>query len=288
MRFILFITLMLTCDMVGLAQYNSWVLQGPNGLIQVDATPWTEANISRDQAQEYIGYGFKDPNVVKEWQTQGLTAENMREWGSTHDAKSVKEWVKLGFNKREASSCVDNGYPVDKVKELIAAGFKPEDSKAICNMNEKTRTEWVAQKFTLKQLSQWSRGFNLEEAVKWRNAGFTYSEAEKYKSFELQVALKIKRRCPGGIKSIDALYSSNPYDVAGKCYEFVGETQQILSRSTALFNQSGRSFYINFEKASAPAMYFRGVVKGVGVYEYTTTIGALKKVPHLTSVYQRE
>lgn len=288
MRFILPIALMLACNIIALAQYNSWVLQGPDGLIQVDATPWTEANISRDQAQDFISYGFRDPKVVREWQAEGLTADNMKEWGPTHDAKSVKEWVKLEFNKSEASSCVDNGYPVDKVKGLIASGLKSEDSKAICNMSEKMRKEWEAQKFTLRQLSQWSRGFNLEDAVKWRNAGFTYSEAEKYKSFEMQVALKIKRNCPAGIKSIDALYSSNPYDVAGKCYEFVGETQQILSRSTALFNQSGRSFYINFGKASAPAMYFRGVVKGVGVYEYTTTIGALKKVPHLTNIYQTE
>ena len=103
-------------------------------------------------------------------------------------------------------------------------------------------------------------------------------------------AKKFDSTCPykDGFISAVGLYQANPFDVAGKCYQFFGETMQILSRTAALFRMDDRIVYLDFGKGSAPNSYYNGIVKGVGVYEYTTSLGAVKKVPHLKSVWQIE
>jgi len=269
------------------ADARKWVIMGFHGPMEI--APWLEKGFSREQVKEYIAYGFKDPKIVSEWQALKFTTAAMKEWRSELEANEVIEWVQMGFNKAQASACKNNRYTIEDVKVLNQSGLKPEETQRICgNMAKEVRINWETNKFTLKEIPRWSRNFSLEEATGWRDAHFTPDEAYKYKSFGQKNAVKVKQLCPSGVKSVSDLFSANPYDVAGICYEFVGETQQILTRSTALFNQSGRGFYIDFGKASAPAIYFRGVVKGVGVYDYTTTMGAAKKVPHLTSVYQGE
>lgn len=116
-----------------------------------------------------------------------------------------------------------------------------------------------------------------EEAAKIKEE----AEQKKY-------ALKMKRACPNGINPIYALIQANPFDVEGKCYEFVAETMQILTRTTALFNLSGQIFYIDFGSDAAPNIYFKGIVKGAGIFRYTTPIGAIKQVPHLSVVSKTE
>ena len=102
--------------------------------------------------------------------------------------------------------------------------------------------------------------------------------------FGVAGAKKVKQSCPKGFGNLYMLLSANPYDVGGNCYEFAGDTMQILSRTTALFTQNNQVFYVDFGDASVPNIGFHGIVKGVGTYEYVTRVGVEKKIPSLKKI----
>ena len=107
-------------------------------------------------------------------------------------------------------------------------------------------------------------------------------EAKRQAQWDRERQKKIARMCPKGLGDLGELIFANPYDVKGRCYGFTGRTLQILSRSTGFYqlNRSDR-VYIDFGRDAASGQLFRGYVKGVGVFSYTTGAGAKMIVPSL-------
>lgn len=107
---------------------------------------------------------------------------------------------------------------------------------------------------------------------------------EKQARWDRERQQKIAHECPKGLGDFGELLFAIPYDVKGRCYEFVGKTLQVLDRSIGLY-QLGRdkNVYIDFGPNAAPSQFFQGYVKGVGVFSYTTVVGAKMIVPSLAA-----
>jgi hypothetical protein len=102
------------------------------------------------------------------------------------------------------------------------------------------------------------------------------------------------KECPNGVWAMSKLFTINPYDSKGHCFNYEGAVVQLLNRNTALFSKSMSDntpfIYINFGKESVPMdNYYRsplgsdvncyfGVVKGKGAYNYKTVSGMQKIV----------
>lgn len=125
------------------------------------------------------------------------------------------------------------------------------------------------------QAAQWAK-FNAKKEAKRK------LEEERQAQWDRQRQKQIARICPKGLGDLGELIFANPYDVKGRCYGFAGRTLQILSRSTGFYqlNRSDR-VYIDFGRDAAPGQLFQGYVKGVGVFSYTTVVGAKMIVPSL-------
>lgn len=109
--------------------------------------------------------------------------------------------------------------------------------------------------------------------------------AEKREKQERARQKKIAKICPKGVGDVGDLISTNPYDVKGKCFAFVGEKLQILSRTVGLYRLgSDLVYYINFGSDSAPGILYQGYVRGVGIYQYETVMGASKIVPSFVPI----
>lgn len=106
----------------------------------------------------------------------------------------------------------------------------------------------------------------------------------KQEKWDRERQKKIARMCPKGVSDFGKLLFANPYDVKGRCYNFVGGTAQILSRSIGLYKLTrDKNVYIDFGRNAAPSQFFNGYVKGVGVFTYTTVMGAKMIVPSLVA-----
>jgi len=106
--------------------------------------------------------------------------------------------------------------------------------------------------------------------------------AQRQAEWDRKRQKEIAKACPKGLGDFGELVFANPYDVKGRCYGFVGKTLQVLDRSIGLY-QLGRdkNVYIDFGGDAAPSQFFSGFVKGVGVFSYTTVMGAKMIVPSL-------
>ena len=129
----------------------------------------------------------------------------------------------------------------------------------------------------------WSIELTRREAAR-EEAARKADEQERLKQ-EKARKRKLAKLCPGGVYGYVDLTRANPYDVKGKCFEFIGNNLQTFSRSRALYNsQWNDTYYLDFSKESAPRGFFHGYTKGVGVFEYETVTGAQKVVPSLLVV----
>ena len=109
-------------------------------------------------------------------------------------------------------------------------------------------------------------------------------EAERQAQWDRKRQKVIAKQCPKGLGDYGELLFANPYDVKGRCYSFGGGTTQILSKSSGLYRLGqSKTVYIDFQSKSAPSMVFQGFVKGVGVFSYTTVMGASMTVPSLVA-----
>jgi len=252
-----------------------------------------------------------NPQYILAWREVGIDPSEVGGWTQAKfSPDSAKAWHDLGYSSIEALRCTNNNYTLADIKGLLDSKAALSDIKAVCGRLSKTEKARWESKYDFATTASWSEyfsfdeiaalkkggfsideaknfrreSFSAEETLAWMKAGFSLNEAKNYKTVGLTGALALKRGCPKGYGNIYALLSANPYEVEGKCFEFAGETMQLLTRTTGLFSQSGQVFYIDFEKDSIPNLGFQGIVKGVGVYEYTTRLGVPKKIPHLKKV----
>jgi hypothetical protein len=127
------------------------------------------------------------------------------------------------------------------------------------------------------QAAQWAK-FNAKKEARLKR------EAKRQAQWDRERQKKIARVCPKGLGDYGELLFANPYNVKGRCYSFGGGTTQILSKSSGLYRLGqSKTVYIDFQSKSAPSVVFQGYVKGVGVFTYTTVMGAKMIVPSLAA-----
>lgn len=220
---------------------------------------WKSFGFSPEELKKFKDNGF-ERYMAAAWKEAGFSFEEALKWGPGIHPKDVNKWKKIGFTPTKA-------------REWNAS-----------RLNLSEIDKWKKKGFGLNEIREWYQFFEPEEAMQWKKAGFTVAEAKEYQALGVDGTLKVKTQCPRGFDSLYSLLLTNPYDVEGKCFEFAGNTMQVLSRTTGLFTQSGQVFYIDFGNQAIPNIGFQGIVKGVGVYEYITRLGVLKKIPRLKKV----
>ncbi|OGR41954.1 MAG: hypothetical protein A2X35_11655 [Elusimicrobia bacterium GWA2_61_42] len=266
------------------------------------------ADIGISAAEARKWGGNCNPQYILVWRKVGIDPSEVDGWvQAKFSPDSAKAWHDLGFSAMGALSCTSNSYTLDDIKVLLDSKAVLSDIKSVCARLSKTEKAKWESKYDLAKMASLSEyfsfeeitalkkagfsideaknfrreGFSAEETLTWMKAGFTINEAKDYKVFGLSGAVAVKRGCPKGYGNIYALLSANPYEVEGKCFEFAGDTMQLINRTTGLFTQSQQVFYMDFGSDSLPNIGFHGIVKGMGVYEYTTRLGVAKKIPHL-------
>ncbi|HAZ07638.1 MAG TPA: hypothetical protein DCZ01_03730 [Elusimicrobia bacterium] len=241
------------------------------------ADEWEKAGFTFKTAKLWrdAGFGVKDAvnlratipvEAAKAYKDAGLSIETTIVWAATLPAGEAQEFKKLGLAK-------------DEERELSVIGRQIHD--------------WQKAGFSVKDAIMWSRAqFGLSEAVKWRDAGYAPKSAADWIRGGIAKpsdAKAIGKKCPKGMEPLEVLYQLNPYDVKGRCFQFVGTTQQILSRSSGLYLLGGEApALVNFGEHSAPPHVFRGITKGVGAYKYVAVSGSEKIVPSLEAVLVHE
>ncbi len=268
---------------------------------------------------DFLKYEFKAVNskfstiIISDINLLSEKNKESEKWGEEFQFEETKGWKKINFDSSEALNCKKNSYNLQDIKVLMKSNIELKEIKNICrSISKQIKNKWGNYKFTWQEALKWSkdfspkkaagwkkarfahkdalkwfRDFSPEEANKWKRKKFTFNEANKWRRFYNPVsALKIKKNC-SKINSLPDLFQANPYAVKNKCYEFVGETLQIITKTTALFMQSGKVFYVDFKNNPAPNAWFNGIVKGEGVYSYTTRFGVKKTIPKLKMIVKK-
>jgi len=236
-----------------------------------------KAGVSHQKVYDWKSDISNSPDEVAAWVNNGITLD------------LAKKWKKSGFTANGAKNWANAGFIVPhEAKEWRNAQFEPAEA-----------TQWYRNNFKTKIASQWrDSGFDAEGALNWQNsnlepkvaslwrdAGKTPEEQLKWPGLNPEQADKIKNDCKSGLLELVELLRVNPYEVADKCYNYIGQTTQILSKNRALFSIGGSNIvHLRFKEQSVPMGYFKGIVKGGGVYRYQTVTGAQLIVPDLEVV----
>jgi len=228
-------------------------------------------------------------------------------WKNRFEPREAKNWLGTGLSLSEATSCKNAGYKPEDIGKMISEKIDLPDIQIICQRlpkDDKSKWEkegflwrdalrlkeifstvseilkWKKSGFSFKDAEGWGERFKLAAAIKWRKK-FTLDEAIKFKQlgYEYDEAVRIKKECGGNIGPMHELVAANPYNIPKKCYIFVGQTSQIVSKHSALMNDY--SFFVYFGRHVAPKFWFKGIVKGGYLHAYKTNLGHIRTVPKL-------
>lgn len=266
------------------------------GLRYQDIKEWIDTNVesfdqlkNSEKARKLVRSDHSLEEAIKslfatQWKNAGLSAEETARWVESDFGGAIRALVEVVKWRR--------------------ANFSPEEAKKwnYADINIEKALEWKRNKFTAEEAENWkTAGFiSPGTATKWRTKGLNPEAAQNEEKREAKRqqeakereqnkrAQKIKSVCPNGVEEFPELIRSNPFDVKGRCFEFRGgKVLQILDRTSALFtfdlgHDMDRTWYLNFGNNSVPNVpFFRGYVKGEGVFEYTNVLGAKQVIPRL-------
>lgn len=222
------------------------------------------------EATRWKKAGFND-STAKRWADAGFASGEASEWGEGIRPEEAAQWKGAGWSVAEAKAWRAKASSLDDAFKWRKSGFTLEDYAA-----------WNGVKVYM----------NAGIAAAWRNAGYAPKAAAGWIGSGIENPADAKalgKMCPKGLEPFEALYQSNPYDVKGRCFAFVGTTRQILSRSSGLYLLGGEQpALVGFGSKSAPPHVFRGITKGVGAYKYVAVSGSEKIVPSLEAVLVQE
>jgi hypothetical protein len=113
------------------------------------------------------------------------------------------------------------------------------------------------------------------------------AHAGKKKTKASRTKVPAKFSCSKGIEPLWRLAMLNPYDNKGRCFEYMGASLQLLSRTSALY-----SYFYTSRKPAALIMFFgesapldfRGIVGGLGAFRYETVAGAINTIHLLAAI----
>lgn len=242
---------------------------------------------------------FYDPEIALKWRAVGSSPEEVKKWNALFtDPEEALLWKQAGFNAEEADKLAKEGLKAKEVRELADSwkGVGCTQEQALQWMKEgfkeaKEAELWIKSGFFPSDAAVWARqGFYPRDAAEWVSAGFTSAEAKEYRAHGVPSgsAASMKRRFPRGIESFENLVLENPYAVKGRCFEFIGERFQIISKSTALYKADTFICLVSFDKESfAPFAITEGIVEGIGPFTYRTVLGAPRVVPWVKVLFYK-
>ncbi len=260
-----------------------------------DTTNLNKTGLSQQDVQQWIDINVLnlDQMTKSEWERK-----RVREDHSLSEAlKSLfaKQWENAGLSPEETNQWIEPDIGAEGIRILVEvikwknAGFNPQEAK-----------EWNYVGIGLEEVLKWkSTGFGPRQAAEWKRTGLSPEEAKREAKKQEETKEREQRRraqiieslCPKGVEEFPELIRSNPFDVKGRCFKFTGEVFQILNRTSALYTRVNkldlghnmdRTWYLNFGNNSVPNVpFFQGYVKGEGVFEYITVMGAKQVIPKL-------
>jgi hypothetical protein len=269
------------------AELRKWLRAG---IPEQDIRPWKKEGFTLDETLEWRSCGITAPVEASEWVKDGFTTgpEAMPWRNKGIDNKAAVKWKQLGFISAEAkewSKVFPNpGFGITGWKD---AGFMPDEVEP-----------W--------QKASWGYGsnslsyrFSANEATYWKKSALGPSLSAFYinLAFDPEEAVELNNRlmkiCKNKIGTLAELNSCHPNQVKGKYFRFMGKNIRLLSKTAGLYksvqldeNDNDQKIYkINFGKKSAPPNMVIVLVKGIGVYKYTTDTGAAETIPVLSVVY---
>jgi hypothetical protein len=222
--------------------------------------PWEEIATSTPHASPQNA--AKDDAAASAW---GNGTDDASAWGATQSAASKPPEQNDRPTDAELKMVSDfqtqTGYGSDEdALKWIRAGFSPDEAMQLSMLSPEIAQQWKKAGYTVEQTAQ----------------SVTYG-IRRPKSLGPMVHACNKNPA----ESMKVLYQANPYDVKGRCFWFAGKTFQILTRTTALVSNNEEEFLIDFGDRSAPRRSVKGIVKGIGTFEYVTTQGSKQIVPSL-------
>lgn len=226
---------------------------------------------------------LKDPATGLMWARNGNIAEKKFGW------KEAMEWTKslnyAGYN--------DWRLPT---KEEFEKFFKIK-GRGKSSLSDHFLDHWLNKNgfFNIQETSYWSSTGVGDNRCYWHfdmlwsemngdstDSHYVLPVRDGKKIIQQPVAESVQwnnKVCPQSIESMQTLFTLNPYDSKGRCFNYSGRLVQLLNKSQALFSiLTGSTPYafVDFGKDSAPINFYSGVVFGKGAYSYETVSGSQK------------
>ena len=228
---------------------------------------------------------LKDPATGLVWARNGNIAEKRMDW------KEAREWVRT----LNHAGYTDWRLPT---KEEFEKFFKIK-GRGKSTLSDHFLNRWLNKNgfFNVQETSYWSSTEVGDYRSYWHFDMF-WSEmsgdntdshyvlpVHDGKKVTLAPLVKYvlwnKNICPQPIESMQTLFTLNPYDSKGRCFNYSGKLVQLLNKSQAFFSvlTSSTPFaFVDFGKESAPINFYSGVVLGKGAYSYQTAGGSKKVI----------
>lgn len=249
-------------------------------------------DVDTELAREYMLNGFSSDEALA-WAKVGFTQE-MGMPGDAPTADDALLWKKAGFSPEQAGVLVKSYPSPDVVTELKNFGFTSKEIASWALFASQYRDNPPDD--LAKQMLSWKQaGFDSRDAASYAHSGLDV-EGGKY----------AERDCHGRFDQQD-ITRVNPYRVKNRCYVYNGEVVQLLNETTVLSQEAGYQIaqqlgdalgigsnnspnlvrVIFNERFGAPAngADFTALVKGVGVYKYSSLAGE-QIVPTVVVLYE--
>jgi len=250
---------------------------------------WLKAGFSSTLAKKYFYLGFLAPDSILQWLNMGFDTVEIKIWHPGCPLFRLDEairWKAKGFTADQASKWRSNSFKLEEAIAWKRQEFLPEDAKV-----------WKEVKLSPKTASYLLKnGISLEDFKSFSEYKITYSEIldllehgvnlKIYKSYvnyniSYRKMLGLQKEGARGIEGMVTLLYGNIYNLQGRCFEFVGQRLQSLSKTTALYAVGENIYFLDFGNSSAPYIA-RAAVQVFSTYTYITNMGTVNKVPWLT------
>jgi len=263
------------------------------------------------ELDEWGHFGVSSQEEMLGWKQSGLSKKDIEMWVRNGIAvKEYNKWKDTGIPSSEVKYFIENAISPDiaklwiefyrRNKQLdlgawINSGIEADSAMNWLKVsNDPTiASDWNAKGFSAQESYKWKNAsfevgntqyhheFNPQEAFEWKSAGESIEDAARYGNFGLEeskvVRKGINKACRDNILDMDALFSNNPYDSKGKCYEMYIAHFQLLGKTSALFERAdgvdSPPVKVSVTTGSIPTKELYGIFKASGVFKYKNALG---------------
>ncbi|MBI5676037.1 MAG: DUF2207 domain-containing protein [Nitrospirae bacterium] len=215
-----------------------------------DISEWKYYGIDSEESKKWIKEGIIFAAWAAQWRGEGFSPEAAGKWRKIANVYTAGDFLKNGFGPDEAKEWMDNsihsglrareyltsGLTAKEARSFWKEGLYPEEAKEWWNagFDAKSMLEWhygpresefyytkdspsARTVYELDMAVKWREagftphnahmsglyGIELEEAIKWKEAGFSFDDTVKWKDsgFTLEEALLSKN---AGLSAVDA------------------------------------------------------------------------------------